>query len=103
MNCKTMNVIDILDELSRKAQTDMELKNRLLATKESSNSVSEFCSIARELGYELYDMDLIDAGEEFHAVMKRSTNGGGENSPKLIGQDDYYEMFIAELKNVGIR
>ena len=98
-----MNVIDILDELSRKAQNDMELKNRLLATKESSNSVSEFCSIARELGYELYDMDLIDAGEEFHAAMKRSTNGGGENSPKLTGQDDYYEMFIAELKNVGIR
>lgn len=42
-------------------------------------------------------MDLIDAGEEFHAAMKRSTNGGGENSPKLLGQDDYYEMFIAEL------
>ena len=42
MNCKTMNVIDILDELSRKAQNDMELKNRLLATKESSNSVSDF-------------------------------------------------------------
>ena len=98
MNCKTMNVIDILDELSRKAQNDEELKDRLLATKESANSVSEFCSIARELGYELYDMDLIDAGEEFHAAMKRSTNGGGENSPKLVGQDDYYEMFIAELK-----
>ena len=98
MNCKTMNVIDILDELSRKAQNDKELKDRLLATKESTNSVSEFCSIARELGYELYDMDLIDAGEEFHAAMKRSTNGGGENSPKLLGQDDYYEMFIAELK-----
>lgn len=99
MNCKTMNVIDILDELSIKARQDEELKKRILSTRESSNSVSEFCKIARELGYELYDMDLIDAGEEFHAAMKRSTNGGGENSPKLMGQDDYYEMFMAELAN----
>ena len=69
----------------------------------TSGDHSPFCSIARGLGYELYDMDLIDAGEEFHAAMKRSTNGGGENSPKLTGQDDYYEMFIAELKNMDIR
>ena len=103
MNCKTMNVIDILDELSKKAQKSKKLKKRLLSTEESSNSVSEFCSIARDYGYELYDMDLIDAGEEFHAAMKRSTNGGGENSPKLTGQDDFYEMFIAELKNGGTR
>ena len=93
-----MNVIDILDALSANAYKDKELRDRLLATEKSNNPVSEFCSVARELGYELYDMDLIEAGEEFHAAMKRSTNGGGENSPKLVGQDDYYEMFIAELK-----
>ncbi len=29
--------------------------------------------------------------------MKRSTNGGGENSPMLEGEDDYYEMFLAEI------
>ena len=103
MNCKTMNVIDILDELSKKAQKAEKLKEKLLATEQSSNSVSEFCSIARDYGYELYDMDLVDAGEAFHAAMKRSTNGGGENSPKLTGQDDYYEMFLAELKNGGTR
>lgn len=39
-------------------------------------------------------MDLIAAGEEFYAAMKRSTNGGGENSPMLEGEDDFYELFL---------
>ena len=30
--------------------------------------------------------------------MKRSTNGGGENSPKLEGEDDFYELFFAGLE-----
>lgn len=29
--------------------------------------------------------------------MRRSTNGGGENSPLLQGEDDLYEMFLVEL------
>ena len=29
--------------------------------------------------------------------MKRSTNGGGENSPVLSGEDDFYELFFAAL------
>ena len=32
------------------------------------------------------------------AKMKRSTNGGGENSPKLEGEDDFYELFFAGLE-----
>ena len=30
--------------------------------------------------------------------MKRSTNGGGGNSPKLDGEDDFYELFFAGLE-----
>jgi len=30
--------------------------------------------------------------------MKRSTNGGGENSPMLEGQDDFYELFFAGME-----
>jgi hypothetical protein len=30
--------------------------------------------------------------------MKRSTNGGGENSPMLAGQDDFYELFLAAIE-----
>lgn len=42
-------------------------------------------------------MELVLAGEEFYATMKRSTNGGGENSPMLEGEDDFYELFFAGL------
>ena len=40
------------------------------------------------------------AGEEFYAEIKRSTNGGGENSPALKGEDDFYELFLAALENI---
>ena len=43
-------------------------------------------------------MDLVLAGETFYAEMKRSTNGGGENSPMLAGEDDFYELFFAALQ-----
>ena len=39
-------------------------------------------------------------GEESYAAMRRSTNGGGENSPLLAWEDDYYELFMAELEAV---
>lgn len=45
-------------------------------------------------------MDLAMAGEEFYAEIKRSTNGGGENSPALEGEDDFYELFLATLENI---
>ena len=42
-------------------------------------------------------MDLITAGEEAYAAMRRSTNGGGENSSMLEGEDDYYELFCGSV------
>ena len=62
------------------------------------DSLGAFCSVCREAGYELYPMDIVQAGDEFYAAMKRSTNGGGENSPVLIGEDDPYELFFAGLQ-----
>ena len=44
-------------------------------------------------------MELIAAGEEVHAAMKRSTNGGGENSPMIEAEDDFYELFFANLED----
>ena len=35
----------------------------------------------------------------FHAAMKRSTNGGGENSPMIEAEDDFYELFFANLED----
>ena len=91
---------DIDDErLKRgtKALHDPKLRVELLATKKASQPFVAFCSKCRELGYEIYDMDLITAGEEAYAAMRRSTNGGGENSPMLEGEDDLYELFFAGL------
>lgn len=46
--------------------------------------------------------DTLDiAGEESYAAMRRSTNGGGENSPLLAGEDDLYSMFLIELKQIA--
>ena len=39
-------------------------------------------------------------GSKEYAAMKRSTNGGGENSPILAGADDLYEDFFAPLNNL---
>ena len=92
------DITSMLDELQRQAKRDENLRQRLIATKQEKEPVSAFCKICRELGYEIYEMELILAGEEFHAAMKRSTNGGGENSPMIAGEDDFYELFLAALK-----
>ena len=92
------NVIDVLDELQNRALKEPELKERLKNTKKEKEPLSAFCRVCQELGYEIYEMDLITAGEEFYATMRRSTNGGGENSPKLEGEDDFYELFFASLE-----
>lgn len=92
-----MDILAILDDFQREAQRNKELREKLLATREQKNQVEAFCKIARAYGYEIYEMDLIWAGEEFYASMRRSTNGGGENSPMLEGEDDFYELFLASL------
>ena len=93
-----MTIVTMLDELQQKALHDPDIRNRFLNTMQDEEPVTSFCEVCRNLGYEIYEMDLICAGEEFHAAMKRSTNGGGENSPMLAGEDDFYELFMASIK-----
>ncbi len=92
-----MEVSVYLDALYRKATEDRELLERLWATRRNPNPLSAFCEVCREEGFPVYEMDLIEAGESFYAAIRRSTNGGGENSPLLKGEDDFYEMFFAAL------
>ncbi len=94
-----MEIAEMLDEIKQKALADKNLRSEFLATREDAHPVAAFCRKCRELGYPVYDMDLINAGEEFYAAMKRSTNGGGENSPMLEGEDDFYELFFAGLED----
>lgn len=93
-----MDIFEMLEELQEKALHDQKLKNDLLQTKKENEPFLAFCKKCQELGYEIYPMELIAAGEESYAAMKRSTNGGGENSPMLEGEDDLYEMFFAALE-----
>ena len=93
-----MNTVEMLEELQVKALRDPELKERFLATRQEENPLQAFCRTCQELGYKIYPMELVTAGEEFYAAYRRSTNGGGENSPKLKGEDDFYEMFFAAIR-----
>ncbi|MCD8096892.1 MAG: hypothetical protein LUE31_02430 [Lachnospiraceae bacterium] len=92
-----METEEMLDEIRSRAQKDEKLREEFLRTREQENPLSAFCAKCRELGYPVYEMDVIAAGEEFYAAMKRSTNGGGENSPMLEAEDDFYELFFAGL------
>ena len=93
-----MTVFDILTELQEKAFHDEKIRQELLETRQAEEPLFAFCKKCQELGYELYPMELVNAGEEFYASMKRSTNGGGENSPKLEGEDGLYELFFAAIE-----
>ena len=92
------HVYEILDEVQKKALRDESLRTRLLATEQSPEPVKNFCAICQEYGFELYPMELVLAGEDFQATMKRSTNGGGENSPMLSSGDDLYGLFMAAIR-----
>lgn len=93
-----MNTVAMLDELHKKAREDENIRKQLLDTRNAQDPLEAFCKKCQELGYPIYEMELICAGEEFHAAMKRSTNGGGENSPKIDGEDDFYELFFIGLE-----
>lgn len=56
-----MTTLEILDRLQGDALKDGELRRKLLATRLEKDPLTVFCRLCRELGYELYEMDLISA------------------------------------------
>ena len=97
-----MHTAFVIEQLQKMALRDPQLKAKILATKKADKPLAAFCALAREYGFELCEMDIIEAGEGLYATIKRSTNGGGENSPKLEYQDDLYEMLVAFLSRTGV-
>jgi len=95
-----MNVPESLNLLKSKAKNDKDLRKKLLATQNGENQLTSFCKLSTEAGVPLSAIDIIEYGENAYAAMRRSTNGGGENSPMLDGEDDYYELFMAELREL---
>lgn len=98
-----MNMADtgsVLEAVRLKAREDPEFRKKLVTTYGGPNALTNFCSICSEAGFPLSDMDVIEYGEGSYAAMRRSTNGGGENSPLLFYEDDPYEMLIEELRSI---
>ncbi len=93
-------VDETLTCLLKLAKENRDLADQILATAEDPNPLHALCTLSTSLGLPLYEMDLIAEGEEMYAMMKRSTNGGGENSPKLQYEDDYYELFMASIREL---
>ena len=93
-----MNTIELLDALQLKAKKDPELRKALFATRSEKNPVDAFCKKCQEEGYPIYTIgSVFRQGKSFMLPLRRSTNGGGENSPTLEGEDDFYELFFATL------
>ena len=92
-----MGITDKLDGLLELAIADDTLRKKLLDTRNSENPLADFCAIASESGFPMSVMDIVNQGEEFYAEIKRSTNGGGENSPDLDFQNDEYSIFMMRL------
>ena len=93
-----MNAVEKLEVLREKVNQNPALKKQILETRSCSEPLEALCRISCENGIELYPMEIILDGEEFYAAMKRSTNGGGENSPVLSGEDDAYELFMLAIE-----
>ncbi len=87
------------EKLKELARENPDLKKKLLDTRNEKNSLSSFCRIALQYGCVLSPMDIIEAGESSYAAMRRSTNGGGENSPMLGSWNNFFEMFLSEIES----
>ena len=86
---------DSLTQLLEKAKNDIDLKNRIYATRNDRNPVKALCELSTAEGFPITAAELIDEGEKSCAAMLRSVNGGGVDAPD--GWDDLYEMFFAAL------
>lgn len=95
-----MMITDMLDKLLDMAKENPKLKEALIRTRESDNPIADFCKIATDKGLPMTVMDIVNQGEEFYAEIKRSTNGGGENSPDLDYQNDEYSIFMMRLQDL---
>ena len=95
-----MNAVEKLEILKSKAKKSPALLDCLISSSHSPEPLDELCRIARDNGIELFPMEIISDCEDFYAAKKRSTNGGGENSPVIAAEDDIYDLFILSLKSM---
>ena len=90
----------MFDKILKKAGEDPAFKDRLLDSSKSDHALVSFCKECNAVDIPLYPMDLADADESVYAAMRRSTNGGGENSPHLNWEEEIFGALVDELKKL---
>lgn len=80
-----------LDRLLKDAKSNKELKEKLIATKNAEDPVSEFCILCQSLGYDVQIGELFACGQDMNDSKLRSVNG-------IDGWDDTYEQFFLTLE-----
>ena len=98
-----MDTAEKLEKLRIMARGDEKIRFALLETRKAEDPLRSFCETAGQLGISVSPWEMVSYGEESYAERRRSTNGGGENSPLLEWSDDYYELLMAELETAGER
>ena len=88
----------ILEELAAIARKDNKVKQRFLDSRQSEDPYGEFCKIARDLGYDISVMDIIDAEDQYLGLLEKSVNGGGANHSVLAWTDDFLAQFFNAIK-----
>lgn len=85
-----------LKRLLKDARNNDELKNGLLNTENSEDSMKDFCEVCQQYGYEIYLGELFAYGQDMNDSKLRATNGGG--SFAIDGWDDALGNIFDELK-----
>lgn len=95
-----MQTGEILVKIIDIARENSDIRAALRDAASSQYPASAIAKVSTEMGYPISAMDIVDIGADMYAHMKRSTNGGGENSPVLEGEDDFFAIFLSELDEI---
>lgn len=88
------DVDGILDRFFELIKKSPALLERVTAVRNSKTPLSDFCRICSEVCEEISPMDIISYSDYEYDSIRKSTNGGGENSPVLVREDDVFELFM---------
>lgn len=90
----------IFDRMEQVAAKNREFREAVLDAYDNQAPLRDFCCICRDAGIEVYPMDIVDADETAYAAMRRSTNGGGENSPHLQWEGEIFQDMMNTLREM---
>ncbi len=75
---------------------NLKLKAELLATKNSTDPLRDFCALCEENGYNIKVGELVALGQTMNDAKMRAVNGGG--AWEIEGWDDAYEDLMMQIQ-----